>query len=76
MIENRRSDRAMPELPGNRAGNACVAKDDGVPARGTKGQIRACCLFERMGAAAIGFQSSPKTSRRHARQGAGAMQCP
>jgi hypothetical protein len=40
MTGNRRSDRAMPELPDNRAGNACVAKDNGVPAQRTKGQIR------------------------------------
>jgi hypothetical protein len=41
MIGARRYDRTMPELPGNRAGNACVAKGSGVPAQRTKGQIRA-----------------------------------
>ena len=41
MSGNRRSDRARPGLPGNRAGNACVAKDNDVPVRQTKGQTRA-----------------------------------
>jgi hypothetical protein len=41
MTGNQRSDRAMPELLGNPAGSACVTKDNGVPAQGTKGQIRA-----------------------------------
>jgi hypothetical protein len=76
MTGARRSDRAMPELPGNRVGNACVAEDDGVPAHGTKGQIRAWLSFERLVATAIASQSSPKTSRRHAREGTGAMQRP
>ena len=41
MTGNQRSDRAMPELPGNRVGNARVIKDNGVPAQGTRGRIRA-----------------------------------
>jgi hypothetical protein len=41
MTGNQRSDRAVPELPGNPAGNACVTKDNAVPAQGTKGQIQA-----------------------------------
>ena len=36
MTGNRRSDRALAEPPGNRAGDACVAKDDRVPARQDK----------------------------------------
>ena len=76
MTGNRRSDRAMPELPGNRAGNACVTKDYAVPVQRTKGQIRVGCQFERLVAAAIGSQSSPKTSQPHARERPGAIQCP
>jgi len=76
MTGARRSDRAVPEPPRNRVGNACVAEDDGEPAHGTKGQIRAWLLFERLVATAIASQSSPKASRQHARQGAGAIQRP
>jgi hypothetical protein len=39
MSGNRRSDRAMPELPGNRVGKVCAAKDNRAPAQRTKGQI-------------------------------------
>jgi hypothetical protein len=76
MTGNRRSNRVMSELPGNRAGNACVAKDNGVPAQGTKGQFPACGLFERLVAAVIRPQSSLKTSRPHARERTGAIQRP
>jgi hypothetical protein len=40
MTGNQRSDRAMPELAGNLAGNACVMKDYAVPVQRAKGQIR------------------------------------
>ena len=36
MTGNRRSDRALAGPPGNRAGDACVAKDDWAPVQGTK----------------------------------------
>ena len=56
------------------AGNACVMKTMRAVQRPR--QIRVCCQFERMVAAAIGSQSSPKTSQPHARERPGAIQCP
>jgi hypothetical protein len=76
MTGNQRSDRAMPELAGNRAGNACVMKDYAGRYSGPRGKSGFGCQLKRMVAAAIGSQSSPKTSQPHARERPGAIQCP
>ena len=76
MTGNRRSNRALAESPGDRDENACVAKDDGVPARGTEGQIRAWLSVRASDCRATASLALAKTSRRHGREGSGAIQRP
>jgi hypothetical protein len=49
MTGNRRSDRAKPEPPGDRAGKACGAQGIEAPVQGPNGQIPAVLTVRRPG---------------------------
>jgi hypothetical protein len=76
MTGARCSDRAMLELPGNRAGHPCVTKDVGVMAQGTKGQTRAWLPVRAPDRSGGRLPTIAHDIRRHAREGPEAIQRP